>query len=194
MFYEYRNKIYIIGIIILVVASFLYGRSSVNEDSTKLTNNNKNNSTITETPSATIDIENTEITEGHADYDVEVPVKGDDYEYYYSLCNATMGVGRTLRFNIIFNEENVEHVVEIMDESNSPVDFEEIDNETYELVVSNTVRELIIKVVPLTPELVKDKEIENKIDELPFGNTLLNVDLVAQDTISKIKGDFDYGF
>jgi hypothetical protein len=205
LFYNYRNKIYIIGIFILLFGAFWLGRSSVNEN--MIVKNQLKVNKETEIPIETTIVENTqtpientpiisEEEEGHIEYKKDIEIKGKDYIYKYNLSYATI-INKNLSIFIeeLKKDKNIVSVsIQATNDTNSPLKVVSNGQGNYNIELNKATEKVNIKVIPITKNLkssISKKKI--KIEELPFGASSLNIKMIITETIRELEENINEG-
>lgn len=182
MYFKYRRLICTTLVFVILLATFLIGKSV--GSSKKITINR--NETSDKTADKSVDDNN---------YSSPLTINGDNYSSTVTVSKATITDDGTM--NVTVQETDQQNVtgykVVALDSDNNVLKIQQISaqdkNFQYQITYDNDKdKNVILKVYPLTQDMVNNQQ-NLKLDNLAYGKTKLNIAYIKQQTIDNIKGN-----
>ncbi|MCR3758913.1 hypothetical protein KYB31_07905 [Clostridium felsineum] len=182
MYFKYRRLICTTLVFIILLATFLIGKSV--GSSKKITINR--NETSDKTADKSVDDNN---------YSSPLTINGDNYSSTVTVSKATITDDGTM--NVTVQETDQQNVagykVVALDSDNNVLKIQQssTQDKTFQYTVTydnDKDKNVILKVYPLTQDMVNNQQ-NLKLDNLAYGKTKLNIAYIKQQTIDNIKGN-----
>lgn len=180
MFYKYKKQIITILVILVLIFDFLLGKS-VESNSFKQTASQSKNNVVT--------------AEKNTNYQQQTTINGVGYSAGVTVDKAAIASDGTLNFSVIEDVSTnvIGYDVIAIGANNNVLNIQQTGSDsnskttTYSVQYDNTKdTKITLKIYPLTQDMKNNSNL--KLDTFAYGETVLNMNLITQDTINAIKG------
>lgn len=180
MYYKYRKQIYTVLIIIVLIADFSIGKSMGTSGFKKTTTKSTASSSI---------------VEKNINYGQAITITGTNYDSTITVNKAAIADNNTLKVYITESENNgvSGYKVLVFGNNNNILSADQTgfdqNSKTYEYTIkfdNSKDTKIKLDIYPLTNDMKNNANL--KLDNAAFGETILDMNLVKQDTINSIQG------